>query len=86
MKYEYAPFRYLKLKRFTKVSVGKDVEEMELSCIADGNGNGKITMENSLTISLKVKTAFRMGENNSKWSNWQKINLKNIQTAHAAQY
>ena len=37
----------------TKVSVGKDVEEMELSCIADGNGNGKITVENSLTISLR---------------------------------
>ena len=32
------------------------------------------------------KAAFRMGENNSKWSNWQKINLKNIQEAHAAQY
>ena len=31
------------------------------------------------------KTAFRMGEN-SKWSNWQRINLKNIQAAHAAQY
>lgn len=44
MKYEYAPFRYLKLKRFTKVSVGKDVEEMEFSCIAGGNGNGKITV------------------------------------------
>ena len=27
-----------------------------------------------------------MGENNSKWSNWQIINLKNIQAAHAAQY
>jgi len=26
---------------------------MELSCIADGNGNGKITVENSLTISLR---------------------------------
>ena len=24
-------------------------------------------------------TAFRMGENNSKWSNWQTTNLKNIQ-------
>jgi len=31
------------------------------------------------------KTAFRMGENNSKWSNWQRINLKNIQAAPAAQ-
>ena len=27
-----------------------------------------------------------MGDNNSKWSNRQKINLKNIQAAHAAQY
>ena len=32
------------------------------------------------------KTAFRMGENNSKWRNWPRINLKNIQAAHAAQY
>ena len=30
------------------------------------------------------KTVFRMGENNSKWSNWQIINLKNIQAAPAA--
>ena len=27
-----------------------------------------------------------MGENNSKRSNWQRINLKNIQAAHATQY
>ena len=26
-----------------------------------------------------------MEENNSKWSNWQRINLKNIQAVHAAQ-
>ena len=26
-----------------------------------------------------------MGENNSKWSNWQKTNLKNIQAIYAAQ-
>ena len=32
------------------------------------------------------KTAFRVGNNNSKRSNWQRINLKNIQTAHEAQY
>ena len=36
------------------------------------------------TIS-KVK-AFRMGENNSQWSNWQKINLKNIQATPEAQF
>ena len=27
-----------------------------------------------------------MGENNRKWSNWQRINLKNIKAAYAAQY
>ena len=29
---------------------------------------------------------FRVGENNIKWSNWQRINLKNIQTTPAAQF
>ena len=32
------------------------------------------------------KTTLRMGENICKRSNWQGINLPNIQTAHAAQY
>ena len=32
------------------------------------------------------KTAFRMGENNSKQSNRQRINLKNIQATPAAQF
>ena len=27
-----------------------------------------------------------MGENNSKWNNWQRINLQNLQAAHAVQY
>ena len=31
------------------------------------------------------KTAFRMGENNSKWSNRQTTNLKNIQATPTAQ-
>ena len=31
------------------------------------------------------KTAIRMGENNSKQSNWQTVNLKNIQEAQEAQ-
>ena len=34
----------------------------------------------------KMKTTHRMGENICKRSNRQKINLQNIQTAHAAQY
>ena len=32
------------------------------------------------------KAAFRIGENNNKWNNWQRINLQNIQAAQAAQY
>ena len=32
------------------------------------------------------KTAFRMGENNRKRSNGQRINLKNIQATPAAQF
>ena len=32
------------------------------------------------------KTAFWMGENNSRWSNWQRINLKNIQATPVAQF
>ena len=32
------------------------------------------------------KTDLRMGENYKKWSNWHRINLKNIQAAHAAQF
>ena len=32
------------------------------------------------------KTALKMGEYISKWSKWQKINLKNIQATHAAQF
>ena len=32
------------------------------------------------------KTALRMGENNNKWNNWQRINFQNIQAAHTTQY
>ena len=32
------------------------------------------------------KTTLRMGENICKWSNWQRINLQNLQSAHSAQY
>ena len=42
-------------------------------------------MHNEGNIKQGEKIAFRMGENNSKWSNRQRINLKNIQAAHAAQ-
>ena len=32
------------------------------------------------------KTTLRMGENDSKWNNWQRINFQNIQAAHTTQY
>ena len=35
---------------------------------------------------ISKKTALRLGENNSKWSNRQRINLKNIQATPAAQF
>ena len=31
------------------------------------------------------KTSLRMGENNSKWNNWQRINVQNIKEAHTSQ-
>ena len=34
----------------------------------------------------KVKTTLRMGENNSKWNNWQRINFQNIYAAHRTEY
>ena len=43
-------------------------------------------MHNEGNYEQGEKTVFRMGENNSKLSNWQRINLKNILAAHAAQY
>ena len=35
-------------------------------------------MHNEGNYKQGEKTAFRMGENNSKQRNWQRINLKNI--------
>ena len=43
-------------------------------------------MHNEGNYKQGEKTAFRMGENNSKQSNWQRINLKNIQATPAAQF
>ena len=37
-------------------------------------------------VTYSEKTALRMGENNSKWSNWQTTNLKNIQATPTAQF
>ena len=43
-------------------------------------------MHSEVNYKQGEKTAFRMGENNSKRSNWQRINLKITQAAHAAQF
>ena len=43
-------------------------------------------MHNEGNYKQGEKIAFRMGENNSKWSNWQTTNLKNIQATPAAQF
>ena len=38
------------------------------------------------TISKVKKTTLGMGENNSKWNDWQRINFQNIQADHTTQY
>ena len=43
-------------------------------------------MHNEGNYKQGEKTDFRMGENNSKWSNRQRINLKNIQATLAVQF
>ena len=43
-------------------------------------------MHNEGNYKQGEKTALRMGENNSKQSNRQRINLKNIQTTPTAQF
>ena len=42
-------------------------------------------MDNKGDYKRCEKSAFRVGGNNSKWSNWQRIHLKNMQAAPAAQ-
>ena len=43
-------------------------------------------MHNEGNYKQGEKIVFRMGESNSKQSNWQRINLRNIQAAPAAQF
>ena len=43
-------------------------------------------MHNKGNYKQDKKTTLRMGENNCRWSNWQRINLQNIKAAHTAQY
>ena len=43
-------------------------------------------MHNKGNYKQGEKTSFRMAENNSKWSNWQRTNLKNIEATPVAQF
>ena len=43
-------------------------------------------MHNKGNYKQGEKIAFRMRENNSKWSNGQRLNLKNIQATPAAEF
>ena len=43
-------------------------------------------MHNKGNYKQGEKIAFRMGENNSKWNNWQRINIKNMQATPVAQF
>ena len=43
-------------------------------------------MHNEGNYKQGKKAAFRIGENNSTGSNWQRIKLKNIQVTPAAQF
>ena len=47
---------------------------------------GLIKIKSFFTTKETISKAFRMGENNSKWSNWQTTDLKNVQATPAAQF
>ena len=38
------------------------------------------------TVNKVKKQSSEMGEDNSKWNMWQRINFQNIQAAHTTQY
>ena len=42
--------------------------------------------QTSMNKVIKILTTFRIGENNSKLNNWQRINLQNMQAASEIQY
>ena len=45
-----------------------------------------IKLKSFCTTEQGERVDFRMGQNNSKWNKWQRINLQNIQAIHTAQY
>ena len=59
-----------------KTEVNKwDLIKLKSFCIIYYKGNYK----------QGEKTTLRMGENNSKWNNWQRINFQNIQAVYTTQ-
>ena len=44
-----------------------------------------IKLKSFCTGESKVKIQLSMGENHSKWNNWQRVNFQNIQAAHTTQ-
>ena len=45
-----------------------------------------IKLKSFCTGESKVKIQLSMGENHSKWNNWQRINFQNTQVVHTTQY
>ena len=46
---------------------------------------GEIILHSKGNYKQGEKTALRMGDNNSKWNNWQRINFQNKQASHTIQ-
>ena len=57
-------------------------EEKEMKVIQVGKEEVKLSLFADDMILYIEKMTLRMGENNSKLNNWQRINFQNIQAAH----
>ena len=91
MKLEHFPTSYMKIssKWIKHLSVG--IETMKL--LEETIGGNVFDINHNIFYKGYIgnynqgeKTTLRRGESNSKWNNWQRIHLQNIQAAHAAQY
>ena len=74
-------------KSWTRLSHWTELNRGEFACpLPQGTDQEAKLLHNKGNYKQGEKTAFRMGENNSKWSNRQTTNLKNIQATPAAQF